>query len=141
MSETLVRCRRCGQHSLRSACTCSRYFVAVEEWDLTHDWKDGKRVPGSERLEFREQWAHSAVEAAQRSVDARDVDERRVLEDPVHAVVVTGYPFETAVLRMRVRAAAVIEYWAAPAPEESPLAVPDYRKKGRAEIEAAIGLS
>ena len=134
----MKQCKRCGSYNVGDGCLCRRFFVGVEEWDATSSWERGRRIPGTERLDFREQWARSSYDAAVRSIEHRDCGEYAVLDNPVHAVVVDTSFSPYQVLRFAVAARQELIYDATPAPEESPLAFPDYRKMSPAEIVAAI---
>lgn len=128
------QCRKCGGFYFADACGCSPHYVAIEEYDQTSNWKDGRRVPGSERLDFLEQWARSAVDAARTLVEARDED-RNVCGAPVHVVVISGSGPDRRILRFEVRAAVDINYWAAPTDTDWPSCVPDVRTLSAATLE------
>lgn len=132
----MERCKRCGEFyfDFEAGCSCRLHYVAVEEWDVATDWNKGLRVPGTDRLEFHEQWAKGAVDAARALVESRDGD-HDVIEDPVHVVVVSGSGADRRILRFAVRAAVVIEYWAAPTDTDPPAFVPDARKLSASALE------
>jgi len=108
----LDRCGRCGEWQWDGRCDCREYWVAVEEWDVTSDWANGRRIDGTERFSFGLEFARNAIEAATRYVERRD-SHYDVCDAPVHVLVVDDVAAgdsERTVLRFAVRAEVVVEY-------------------------------
>lgn len=99
-------CRKCGG-VYWGECSCLPYRCAILEWDVTHDWDDGKRIPGSDHLEYNEQWARSEEQAAEEHYRGRD-DEPDCEEKHV---AVKAPPHGKATIYI-VHAEAVIDYHA-----------------------------
>lgn len=97
-------CQRCGG-VYWGDCSCHPYQTAILEWDVGCEWEAGKRVPGSEHLDYGTVYARSEEQAAERAYEQRD-DEPDCAEK--HVAVIS--PGRDKPVVYQVTAEATIDY-------------------------------